>query len=108
MLNDPFLTVKNAHTEGSGTPPTFQSGQGYLSYFEGQGGDQWVFARDRASGVFFVAGGDLGWEQHVVGERALRGLVLSMPEQLWVLACFHACGLSKVADRLARVWEGLP
>lgn len=105
--NDAFLTVRNAHIADSGVPPIFRSGQGYLSYFEGQNGEQWVFARDRASGVFFVAGGDLGWQNHVVGERALRELVLSsMPERLWVLACLHACGMSKVADRLARAWEG--
>jgi len=100
-----FLTVRNAHDESCGQPPIFESGLGYLSYFESEGGEQWVFARDRASGVFFLCGGDLGWEKQVVGERALRELTLSVPERLWVLACLHACGLPKVADRVARAWE---
>lgn len=105
MDDAPFLTIRNAHGESSGTPPRFESGLGYLSYFESDTGDQWVFARDRTSGVFFVAGGDLGWEHHIVGERAIRGLVLGIAERLWVLACLHGCGLQLVAERVAGAWE---
>jgi hypothetical protein len=106
-MSEAFLTVVNSHAESCGIPPTFKSGEGYLSYFEGVHGDQWVFAMDRASGVFFVCGGDVGWESRRIGEEGLKSLVLSKPEQFWVLACLSACGLSEVAERVAETWPGL-
>ena len=105
MSDDVFLTVKNVHSENCGQPPTFESGQGYLSYFENEHGEQWVFALDRESGVFFLCGGDLGWESRQIGEDGLRNLVLNLPERLWVLACLQACRLSEVAETVMEAWQ---
>ena len=88
--------MKNAHPTGSGRPPVLQTGQGYLSYFENDRREQWVF---------FLAGGNLGWGKRTTGEPGLKGLVLGVPEQLWVLACLHACGLVDVAERVVDTWQ---
>ena len=66
-MSEAFLTVVNTHAESCGQPPTFTSGEGYLSYFEGGHGEQWVFARDRGSGVCCGCGGGLGGESRQVG-----------------------------------------
>ena len=49
MSTEVFLSVYNAHAESSGAPPKFESGNGYLSYFENKGGEQWVFALCRVN-----------------------------------------------------------
>ena len=68
-MSEAFLTVFNTHAESCGILPSFKSCEGYLSYFEGGQGDQWGFAMDRASRVFFVCGGDIGWESRRIGEE---------------------------------------
>ncbi len=60
---------------------------------------------DWESDVFFLAGGNLGWGKRTIGEPGLKGLVLGVPEQLWVLACLHACGLVDVAERVVDTWQ---
>ena len=100
MSGEEFLTVKNAHTDKCGLPSTFESGQGYLSYFENEHGKQWVFAMDRGSGMFFLCDGGLGWESRQIGEDGLSDLVLNLPERLWVLACLQACQLTEVVERV--------
>ena len=105
VLNEEFLTVKNAHHAGSGRPPVLQTGESYLSYFENDRREQWVFILDWGSEVFFLAGGNLGWGKRTIGEPGLKGLVLGVPEQLWVLACLHACGLVDVAERVVDTWQ---
>ncbi len=105
MSMEAFLRVYNAHSESCGTPPTFESGDGYLSYFENEHGEQWVFAMDRESGVFFLCGGDIGWESRQVGDDGLKSLVLSLPERMCVLACLQACQLIEVAERVVEAWQ---
>ena len=102
MPNEEILAVKNSHPVASGHPPMFRTGEGYISYFENDRGEQWVFSMDWKSEVFFLAGGNIGWEER---EPGLKDLVLGVPEQLWVLACLHACGLMDVAERLVDTWQ---
>ena len=57
-----------------------RAGQGYLSYFENDRREQWVFILDWESEVFFLAGGNLGWGKRTISEPGLKGLVLGVPE----------------------------
>ena len=103
-MKAPFLSVTNHHHESCGVPPIFQSGNGYLSYFEGIHRDQWVFAMDWETKVFFVCGGDCDWGNKFIGEDGLKSLVLDMAEQFWAIACLQACGLADVAARVLDAW----
>ncbi len=105
MSGEEFLTVKNAHAESCDDPPNFRSGDGYLSYFESEHRDQWVFTMDWGSGVFFVSGGDIGWRDSQIGAEGLKDMVLNMPERMWVLACLHACKLPQVAEIVVEEWQ---
>ncbi len=101
-----FLTVKNRHIESCGLPPVVAGGAGYyLSYFENEFGEQWVFVKDFESGVFYVAGGDIGWDTRLIGAEAVGGIVLNWPERLWVLACLYATKLSEEADQVMAAWN---
>ena len=59
MPNEEFLNVTNAHSAASGRPPVLRTGEGYISYFEDDRGEQWVFSMDWKSEVFFLAGATL-------------------------------------------------
>ena len=82
-----------------------RTGEGYISYFENDRREQWVFSMDWESEVFFLAGGNMGWDKRIIGESGLKNLALRVPEQLWVLACLHACGLMDVAERVVDAWQ---
>ena len=105
MSNEEILTVNNAHSVASGRPTLLRTGEGYISYFENDRGEQWIFSMDWQSEVFFLAGGNVGWEERTIGEPGLKDLILGVPEQLWVLACLHACGLMDVAERVVENWQ---
>ncbi len=105
MPNEEILTVNNAHPAASGRPPVLRTGESYISYFENDRGEQWIFSMDWQSEVFFLAGGNIGWEERTIGEPGLKELILGVPEQLWVLACLHACGLGDVAERVVDTWQ---
>lgn len=105
MNGEVFMNITNTHTEDCGIPPRLESGDKYLSYFENAYGDQWVFTMDRESKVFYIAGGDIGWENKVIGEAGLKDLILNLPEQMWVLACLQACDLKEVAERVVDWWH---
>ena len=72
MSGEDFLTVKNAHAESCDRPPNFRSGDGCLSYFKREYGEQRVFSMDWESGVFFVSGGDSGWRNRRIRDRHPR------------------------------------
>ena len=65
----PILTVYNQHRLACGTPQAFsnESDDLYVGYFANRYGEQWIFTRDRATGVASVRGGDVDWKTvHVV------------------------------------------
>ena len=99
----PILSIYNRHSEPG--PREFDTSTGFWSYFMNEYGEQWVFAMDRDSGVFFLCSGDIGWESRQVGEDGLKDLVLNLPERMWVLACLHACKLIEVAERVVEAWQ---
>ena len=105
MPNEEFLTVKNAHSTVSGRPPVLRTGEDYVSYFENDRREQWVFSMDWESEVFFLAGGNVGWDKRIIGESGLKDLAFGVPEQLWILACLHACGLVDLAERVVDTWQ---
>ncbi len=47
----------------------------------------------------------LGVKGFLLGEPGLKTLALGIPEQLWVLACLHACGLVDVAALVVDTWQ---
>ncbi len=105
MPDEALLIVKNAHSAASGHPPVLRTGEGYISYFENDRGEQWVFSMDWKSEVFFLAGGNIGWEERIIGEEGLKDLECGVPEQMWILACLYSCGLVDVAERVVAVWQ---
>ncbi len=105
MANEEFLTMKNAHSTVRGRPPVLRTGEGYISYFENDRREQWVFSLDWGSEVFFLAGGNIGWDKRIIGESGLKDLAFGVPEQLWILACLHACGLVDLAERVVDTWQ---
>jgi hypothetical protein len=100
-----LLIVKNVHSATSGRPPLLRTGEGYVSYFENDLREQWVFSMDWKSDVFFLAGGNIGWEERIIGEEGLKDFECGVPEQMWILACLYACALVDVAERVVAVWQ---
>ncbi len=99
MRNQPLFQVTNHHGEACGVPPHIdeQTFPGvYRSYFENQHGEQAIFLYDskQEHGTLYL--GDAGWEHpyDVVDGKVLE-LVLSHPEQAWLLACWEASGALK-------------
>ena len=105
-MKAPFLSVTNHHHESCGEPPAFESGSSYLSYFENEHGEQWVFSCDRESGVFFICGGDIQWGNRRVGVKEMEPLLLTEPERFWVWACLGACGQNEAVKQLVKAWLG--
>jgi hypothetical protein len=94
MSNQPLFQVTNHHGEACGVPPQIdeQTFSGvYRSYFENQNGEQAVFLYDyeQECGTLYI--GDAGWEHpYDVVDGKVPELILSHPEQLWLLACWEA------------------
>ena len=62
---------------------------------------------DRDSKVFYIAGGDIGWDNRIIGEKKLVELVLDLPERMWTLACLYACGHWEVAEKVIVGWQDM-
>ncbi len=95
-----IFVARNGYSAQSGQPPVVEAGPGqYTSYFENQYGEQWIFVRQRGAQTATVYGGDIGWEEPRTMSgppekqehyRTAAGLVLNMPEALWLAACWAA------------------
>lgn len=99
MSNQPLFQVTNHHGEACGVPPQIdeQTFPGvYRSYFENQYSEQAIFLYDyeRERGTLYM--GDAGWEHpYDVVDGKVAGLMLSRPEQTWLVACWEASGVLK-------------
>lgn len=122
-----MLCIKNHHADEA---PDFEAlaGQGgYVSYFENEHGEQWVFIRPQGSDSATVFGGDNGWEPVDVRERdadefrqAIAGtgvrpgmvervanyveplapaVILNEGEKAWLHTVWHVSGASGLGDR---------
>ncbi len=110
MSNQLLFQVTNHHGESYGIPPqideqTFPNV--YRSYFENQYGEQAIFLYDyqQECGTLYL--GDAGWEHpHDVVDGKVPQLMLSHPEQTWLLACWEASGALKVVREQIREGRG--
>ena len=94
-LSDPLLKISNHHALASGDPPIIDDSkpQQYIGYFENMFGEQWIFTRDRATGVAKLRGGDIGWNRVIDVTDGLTGdLALNATETQWLECCLLASG----------------
>lgn len=94
-LSDPLLKICNHHVLASGDPPIIDHSKAdqYIGYFENMFGEQWIFTRDRATGVATLRGGDIGWNQEIdVTDGATGELTLNASEAQWLECCLLASG----------------
>jgi len=82
---DPILTVRNQHVDRAPNFDQMIEKGDYVSYFESEIGDQWIFIRKRGADHATVYGGDIGWEgvkvsEHTV-EQMQEGLEAEIPEE---------------------------
>ena len=76
------------------TGDPFELGPGknrYLSYFENEHGEGWVFGLDSEKRAF-ITGNDIDWEIIYLPARPTPhpGIILNKSEQLWLAACWVA------------------
>ena len=95
-------TIRNGHVESCGEPPGMDSKDAqYLSVFENEHGEQWVFAV--VDGKATLRGGDIEWGNvlEITDETVREGprgsfvigkTILDTPEALFVQACLMATG----------------
>ena len=95
----PIFTAYNQHAPACGQPPQVDTRTaGYHGYFQNEHGEQWIFHYDRESRRATLTGGDIGWDDPRTVDRpgemdmetllVALNLVLSPPEQAWLLACW--------------------
>lgn len=91
-MSAPLLQIRNHHTPACGNPPIVDgdADNTYVGYFENSFGEQWVFTRDRSSGVAILRGGDAGWNEQFEVTDGNSDLVLTQEESLWLQACLQA------------------
>jgi hypothetical protein len=88
-----LLEIDNLHVDGCGPTPTGDAGGSYLSYFENQEGEQWVFVGNCKTGRAEIRGGDAGWEnvyEVTLDHPSPLNLILNDAERTWLIACFMA------------------
>ncbi|MEJ2266392.1 MAG: hypothetical protein P8X95_23345 [Anaerolineales bacterium] len=76
------------------TGEPFELGPGknrYLSYFENERGEDWVFGLDSQKRAF-ITGLEIDWEIIYIpsGSTPSPGIILNNSEQLWLKACWAA------------------
>jgi len=94
-MSEPLLKIPNHHAATCGDPPIVSGDEShlYIGYFENEHGEQWIFTRDRKTGIATLRGGDIGWNTAIdVTSRPNTELILSASEQSWITACLKASG----------------
>lgn len=89
-----LLTIENRHVDAA--PELEVDAADYLSYFQNELGEQWIFVRRAGAAHGTVYGGDLGWEGHEVRPRDLATVRAEMAEK---------SGLSP--ERVEQMWKML-
>ena len=91
-MSAPLLRICNHHAVGSGDPPIVDDNVAdqNIGYFENRFGEQWVFTRDKNTGVATLRGGDIGWHENIdVTEGVTYRLVLNPNEFAWLQVCLE-------------------
>jgi len=94
-MSEPLLKIRNHHAATCGDPPIINGDEShlYIGYFENEHGEQWIFTRDRKTGIATLRGGDIGWNTAIdVTSGPNTELILSASEQNWITACLKASG----------------
>jgi hypothetical protein len=94
-MSEPLLKISNHHAVSSGDPPIIEDTkpEKYIGYFENIFGEQWIFTRDRATGVATLRGGDIGWNRMIdVTDGSTGDLTLNASEVHWLECCLLASG----------------
>lgn len=107
-----LLTIENHHVDE--TPELVVGEADYVSYFQTEIGDQWVFVRRAGDAHGTVYGGDLGWEGEEVRPRDLAtvrkelaeksGLSVEAVEQMWAMMSPDPLVPNLVMDPPERAW----
>ncbi|HZN70217.1 MAG TPA: hypothetical protein VFC00_00810 [Micromonosporaceae bacterium] len=88
-----ILEILNRHVDPA--PKIVHEADAYISYFENELGEQWIFVRRHGANTGMVYGGDLGWEGHEIrfrtpndvrAELAKQGVRKSMIDRLVAVA----------------------
>jgi hypothetical protein len=92
-MSEPLLRVPNHHAVACGNPPIVDGSDQnlYIGYFENDYGEQWIFTRDRTTGIATLRGGDIGWNTNIdETDGPAAALVLNQPERQWLESCLAA------------------
>jgi hypothetical protein len=88
----PALLLRINSPSYTGNPFELGPGQNrYLSYFENEHGEDWIFGLDSEKRPF-ITGLDIDWEIVYIpaGSTPDPGIILNKSEQLWLAACWTA------------------
>jgi len=91
MNEEVLLTIYNNHADlcPCVSNRDQESENKYLSYYENEHGEQWLFIYDKEIEKGVLRGGDVGWDSvYDVGDDGSVDLVLTLQERAWLLACF--------------------
>jgi len=103
MLSDPLLKISNHHMLASSDPPILDDSKAdqYIGYFENIFGEQWIFIRDRETGIATLRGGDIGWNNQLdVTDGDIGDLALNSSETQWLECCLVASGVISFNQKL--------
>lgn len=92
-MSEPLLKIPNHHAATCGDPPIVNGHEShvYIGYFENEHGEQWIFTRDRKTGIAILRGGDIGWNTAIdVTKGPSADWVLNQSELAWLQACLAA------------------
>jgi len=92
-MSEPLLKIPNHHAASCGDPPIVNGAEDnlYIGYFENNYGEQWIFTRDRKTGIATLRGGDIGWNTAIdVSSGPSTEWVLNQSEYVWLEACLSA------------------
>ena len=89
-MSQPLREIPNHHAATCGDPPVVNGDEPhlYIGYFENEHGEQWIFTRDRKTGIASLRGGDIGWNTPVsVIDGITEMLTLNPCEAQWLESC---------------------